>query len=275
MLEEREVGVDELLLDPNNPRLAASFKTKEMSRVPDAEACSPVLQTELERRFGAPQTERDEEQIDRLIGDPVDDGGDGFFSVDDLKASMRRIGFVGIQNLVVRRVDGGSEYVVLEGNRRVAALKSVISEHNKNKGRIGGRGVIVDDVVLKSLERIKVMVLVTDGMSSEQVQMEIDRTLGLRHYGAQLSWDLLPRAKNIFDEFSKMWPGDFEYKPKRGKEVAQALAISAGEVKKLLRGYIVYEQLCELYTPRHEHFSLVLAAIGNSNLIAFNYFEID
>jgi hypothetical protein len=271
MLEERDVGVEELLLDPNNPRLAASFRSKEMRRVSDQEARGRNLQSELEQRFGVPQTERDEEQVDRLIGDPIDDGGDGFFSVDDLKGSIRQIGFVGIQNLVVRRVEGGTEYIVLEGNRRVAALKSVIAEH---KGAISGPARIDDDAVLETLKSIRVMVLQTDGMSPEQIQEEIDRTLGLRHYGAQLPWDILPRAKNIFDEFTKMYPEPMEYRPDRGNKVAQVLAIGRAEVKKLLRGYVVYEQLCDLYPVKDDHFSLILAAIENRSLVAFDYFGI-
>src|SRR4051794_31810982 len=103
------VSTDDLLLDPNNPRLVTDLNAE--LNVPDDQFVD--RQAELLRRFDGNGSQTDNEE---------------FFKVDDLKASMREIGYVGIDRIVVRAVSGG-KYVVLEGNRRTATIKLLRESH--------------------------------------------------------------------------------------------------------------------------------------------------
>ena len=130
---------------------------------------------------------------------------------------------------------------------------------------------IEDESILRSLNEIEVMVFVTGDLTEDEIRKNISTMLGLRHYGSRLNWELLPRAKNIYDEYMKGINGSFEYDPKRVSVVAETIAKPVSEVRKLIRGYICYRQLAELYQVRPHHFSLILAAVENSNLTAFGF----
>jgi hypothetical protein len=270
MLEPVIVKPEQLYLDPNNPRLARNFGFD--GNVP-MDRCEE-LQSSIEKQFGLPTEKTPQEETDELLSDEDDVFPDDFFAIDELKDSIRNIGFVGIQNIVVCEIPGSNKYIVVEGNRRVASIKSVLREHKQALPGDTNRR-IEDENILKSLNEIQVMVFATDGLTDEEIRQNISTMLGLRHYGSRLNWELLPRAKNIYDEFMKGINGSFEYDPKRASVVAETIAKPVSEVRKLIRGYVCYRQLAELYQVRPHHFSLILAAVENSNLTAFGFFEID
>lgn len=273
----KQVSYTDLLLDPQNPRLATCFTENDGLDVTDPVAC----QSKIEERFGVPRERSDvQRETDRLLSadDNNDDeeANDDFFSIKDIKGSMLRIGFVGIQNIIVREHAGTGKYVVLEGNRRVAAIRSVIREHEA--AIVGAQGYVDDQGILESLKTIQVMVFDTEGRDEEVVRNEISTMLGLRHYGSQLNWELLPRAKNIYDEYLKILQGqEFSYTTGKANSVAATLAIDSKEVKKLLRGYLCYKQLAGEYDVRPHHFSLILAGAETPGLQIRNheFFEID
>jgi len=123
------------------------------------------------------------------------------------------------------------------------------------------------------------MVFETDGRSEEVIQNEISTMLGLRHYGSLLNWELLPRSKNICDEYTRLLDGkEFSYSSGKATAVAAMLAIKRDEVKKLLRGYLCYRQLlAEELDVKPHHFSLILAAAETPGLKirGHEYLEID
>jgi len=240
-LNPKEVGYSELLLDPNNPRLATCF-----SEYDDLDSSDPAsCQYKIEERFGVPPERTDvQRETEKLVSaderSDDEESEDDFFSIKDLKDSMRRIGFVGIQNIIVREHSESGKYLVLEGNRRVAALRSVIREHEV--AIIGSTSCISDESLLDSLKTIQVMVFDTEQRSEDVIENEISTMLGLRHYGSQLNWELLPRAKNIYDEYMRLLNGDsFAYTSAKANAVAATLAIKSADVKKLLRGYLCYK----------------------------------
>lgn len=276
-IHEKEVSYLDLLLDPQNPRLATSFTENDGLDIHDPEGC----QTTIEGRFGIKPKQSDvQRETDQLIvadsGSDDEEADDDFFSIKDLKGSMFRIGFVGIQNIIVREQAGSGKYIVLEGNRRVAAIRSLIREHEA--AIIGAPGHIADEGILNSLKTIKVMVFDTEGRDEEVVRNEISTMLGLRHYGSQLKWELLPRAKNIYDEYERLLDGEkFSHTSGRARSVAATLAIDSKEVKKLLRGYLCYKQLSHNFEVKPHHFSLILAAAETPGLQirGHEFFEID
>ena len=269
MLTPKKVAYIDLLLDPNNPRLARQFGNSERLEDNDIERVQP----ELEELFGIPPERGEQQGLDRLIGDEAELSSDDFFSIKELKASMRRIGFVGIQNIIVREINNTSKYLVIEGNRRVASIKAILREHET--ATLGDDNRIDDAGKRATLTDIQVMVLQSKGLDSDKIDETISKTLGLRHYGSQLKWDLLPRAKNIYDEYIKVASEPFEYTPENGKYVAGVMAIKTSDAKRLLRGFLCYKQLTGMYRVRPHHFSLILAAIENSHLNAYEYFKVD
>lgn len=276
-LSSKEVSYLDLLLDPKNPRLATCFSEHEGFDRFDPVGC----QVRIEKLFGVPPERSDvQREIDKLVTadkkNDEEESEDDFFSIKDIKDSMRRIGFVGIQNIIVREHPESGKYVVIEGNRRVASIRSVLREHEE--AIIGQSNYIMDESILNSLKFIQVMVFDTEGRSEDVIQDEISTMLGLRHYGSQLNWELLPRAKNIYDEYVRYLNGEsFKYTSKNAKAVAATLAIELSEVKKLLKGYLCYKQLVDEYDVKPHHFSLILAAVETPGLQlkGHEYFDID
>jgi hypothetical protein len=276
-LETKKIDSESLLLDPRNPRLATCFHEGDGLDASDPVSCQP----KIEERFKVPAIRTDDQrETERLLstdqGSDDNESDDDFFSVKDLVDSIRRIGFVRIQNIIVRPHEESGKYIVLEGNRRVAAIRTVLREHEA--AIVGQAAYIDDEVILNSLKTIEVMVFDIQGRGEDVVRDEISKMLGLRHYGSQLNWELLPRAKNIFDEYMRLSDGkEFSYNSSKAGEVAATLAIKRDEVKKLLRGYLCYRQLARDHEVKPHHFSLVLSATEASglSLTGREYFEID
>lgn len=114
MLKEITVSIDELLLDPNNPRFISGLEV--IANTPEDQLDKPETQNRVLKQF---QT--------RAKGDDPDFD---VTNIKDLYDSMLRIGFVGIDRPVVRKVQGTSKYLVLEGNRRVATIKTILAEYD-------------------------------------------------------------------------------------------------------------------------------------------------
>lgn len=270
-LKPLSVSSDDLLLDPRNPRLVRNFTGDPSFDIDDPVSC----QNELESRFQVtPESSDPEASLDRYLQDDSSEDEQEFFSIKELKDSMRNIGFVGIQNIIVRRHDPSGKFIVLEGNRRVAAIKSVLREHDA--ATIGHSHRITDKEILSSLKKIEVMVFETAGRDEATVQREISTMLGLRHYGSQLMWEPLPRAKNIFDEYMRLSEqATFQYVAEVAKQVASTLAIERSEVQAFLRAYICYCHLAEMYPVKNRHFSLIMAGVQNRHLINGEFFSFD
>jgi len=275
-LSEKVVSYTDLLLDPRNPRLATCFSELDVFDNSDPVAC----QQAIEERFKVPPHSDVQRETAKLVSadDNSDDeeSEDDFFSVKDIKDSMSLIGFVGIQNIIVREHPGTGKYIVLEGNRRVAAIRSVIREHDA--AIVNGKGYIGDESILDSLKTIQVMIFDTEGRSEDVIRDEVSTMLGLRHFGSQLKWKTLPRAKNIYDEYMRLLNGEsFSWTSPNGIAVASTLAIKAAEVKKLLMGFLVYKQLCREFDVQPHHFSVILAGAVTPGLQlnGHEYFEID
>src|SRR5438445_12041627 len=84
-----QLSLDDLLLDPNNPRFVEDLDLKD--EAPDEKV--EALQDEALKRF---RTKADEDR----------EGDDeSFFGVHDLIESMSQIGFVSIDRVVVRKLD--------------------------------------------------------------------------------------------------------------------------------------------------------------------------
>jgi hypothetical protein len=119
-LSRRPVAVEDLLLDPRNPRFPVPLKAGE-ARFAEAKI-----------------QERAAEYIDGI-------------GIDDLMASIGTYGFVPTDPIVVRPLKGQKKYVVLEGNRRVATLKALVEANETSTA-------VLEAHVLSSIKNLEVLV---------------------------------------------------------------------------------------------------------------------
>lgn len=98
-LQERTVAIDQICLDPDNPRWSdpQGRKTSE-AKIPDADKQSRTL-----TRISGPS-----------------------FDVPNLIRSIASNGFLPLDRIVVRPLEESDLYVVVEGNRRIAAIKILL-----------------------------------------------------------------------------------------------------------------------------------------------------
>ena len=124
------VDLDDQLLDPNNPRF--SELGEERNSVAESRFADPKVQANT---FEKMRHER--------------------FDVNELRDTIKTLGFLPMDRIVVRRWKVASEpakYVVIEGNRRVTALRWLIQLHDNGKETFS-------EERLRNLQRIECLVL--------------------------------------------------------------------------------------------------------------------
>ncbi len=123
-LERKNIPVENIMLDPNNPRF---FDLEGWEEVP---ANMYHLESKQNRAF------------QRLEGSE-------FGQVKDLQKSIMSNGYIPAEMIVVKPYNhDGSKYVVIEGNRRLVAIKGIIQNAIDPKN---------DDLV-QSLQGLEVLV---------------------------------------------------------------------------------------------------------------------
>src|ERR1035438_7886348 len=95
------VKLDQLLLDPNNPRFAELDDAAEV----------------IESRFNEPRIQS--ETMNKMKADKL--------KVSELRDTIKTIGFLPMDRIIVRKWKQSKKdeekYVIIEGNRRITALK--------------------------------------------------------------------------------------------------------------------------------------------------------
>ena len=102
-MKPQTVRLEQVYLDPNNPRLEAL----KGEPIPDERLAESGIQQAC---------------LERLKK----------FDIKALAESIRTSGFCTLDRVVLRRLDE-DKYIVVEGNRRVAALKVLQEEHSKGR----------------------------------------------------------------------------------------------------------------------------------------------
>ncbi len=226
------------MLDPNNPRFVTSLKIA--AKVPD---------------------EKIKGMQKKLLSNFDESGMSEFFSIKDLMDSFTKVGYVPIDKIVIKEIGKGN-YVVIEGNRRISALKTLRTQHDNGK-------VTLDEELLSDMDRLPAMELQTEGLEESEISHRISVLLGIRHHGSLLEWSALPKAFNIFKTYSSVIPQQEVFKEEgpRINQVAAILSIKKGEVKEGLISYVTFKQLQkELEGVKDRHFSLIKAVVTNPKL---------
>ena len=198
-LDRIKVGIDHVFLDPNNPRFG------------------------LDRHIDDDRIT--EEDIQKKMVERVEEVG-----IDDLTLTMSRYGFSPTDPIVVRKF-GSSEYVVIEGNRRLTAMKSLLASHKSGD-------LILDKDILASIESFDV--LVYKGRDPDIAWI----IQGLRHMSGIVNWPPLQQATFLSKIEQRL---KARAKKKKGHppgipSVARTASVKPGEAKKLIWSYHAYKQ---------------------------------
>ncbi len=198
---DRNVSLEQLLLDPNNYRLADE---KTERHIPDKE-------------------------VERLQKDTL-------ISLDkqrlgELKDSIRNNGFLEMERIVVRLLkttedvdeeNKNQKYVVIEGNRRIAALKSLQKLGNNGNLNTG---------ILNTFNSLNVMLIEGD---EQQLKTFSATLMGIRHVSGPKKWDGFQSAKLI---------NDLSTDGHSFSEIGDILGITSREVGRRFRGYQAFIQM--------------------------------
>lgn len=161
--EEDNIPVGQLLLDPNNFR----FQDEEGWVRADFE------------RFAEPSVQ--DRAFKRIRGE----------GLVELKNSILSNGFLPVERLVVRLYkqaedDSPNLYLVLEGNRRLAALRWIKQDHDA--------GVTIPENVIAVLDAVPVIVITSEDDAGTYLAI-----MGIRHVGGIKQWGGYQRAKLVAD----------------------------------------------------------------------------
>jgi hypothetical protein len=196
--DEIVVSYEDLLLDPNNYRFQDD----------------PKFVVAAENRFHEPGVQ------DRAAKSLRDQ------SLTQLKNSILRNGLLPFEKLIVKAYPkSNGKYVVLEGNRRLAAIRWIVEDDLA--------GVEVPKSVLKQIKNIPVFLLKSD--PSDPVFQEA--VLGVRHVSGIKEWGGYQRARLVVSLRDK-----FELDT---QDIAARLAMSPVEVNRRYRAFKSLEQMQE------------------------------
>lgn len=207
-LTEREVSLDRILLDPSNPRLIG---IENYYGVPEERIAEPEVQERTLARLNSIRA------IDQ----------------DSLRASIQQSGLLPVDRIVVRPIkdktaEGDDLFVVVEGNRRIAACKTLLRQH------VSGEKTLTEEV-LASIRVPHVLVL-TDS-TADEARLDQWVIQGVRHISGIRPWGAYQAAKTIEAMLSKL-----NYTE---SEVANALSISVQRVRRSMRVLAAIQQMAE------------------------------
>ena len=198
-LQPITVQLETVLLDPNNPRFAD---------------LGEELNTQ-ELRFAEPKVQKD--TFERMKSSR--------FEVSELRDTIKTLGFLPMDKIVVRSISiqGREYFVVVEGNRRITAIKWLIDLHEAGKETLS-------DEFITDLRTLEVLKLDTDNAPQEAIHV----LPGLRHVSGIKEWGPYQKAKTVYE---------LRDKGASAQEAAQALGLSTKAANSLWRSYLALNQM--------------------------------
>lgn len=192
-MEPKQVKIGQLYLDPNNPRLAI-IKKEPMS-------VERVIEEGIQIRV-----------LEDLKKHPR-------IGIADLLESIVANGFSTINRVVLKPLNE-DKYVVVEGNRRVAALK-ILTKQQKNGYRT------LPENILNGILEFEALVYTGDNPNIAWIVQGVGHTPGVKQ------WERLPTAK---------FYADLEKKGINPQEIASMFGPKPREVTNLIRAYYGFRQ---------------------------------
>jgi len=231
-----------LLLDPTNPRLI-SDSTQERKYSP-SEIKSRDVQDFVRRRVTSK-----EHDVARIIK-----------SIEDM-------GFVGgLHEMIVKDLGRGGPYVVLEGNRRTAALQHLLARESTLRRD-----------VRDSIREIEVKLFTYHKNAHYTEDTVIDVLLGSIHIEGPREWGALEKAHYVHRTYVRLWGArrSFRYDVGAARQAGSSFKLSPKAVHKCLRICRVYEQFKRAdlgVAPKH--YTLIDLATS-TRAVAVPYFGLD
>lgn len=194
-LVDMDIPIDSIYLDPNNPR----FISKNWNDIPDSKLGEQSVQEMASLKLHQE------------------------FAIEKLVENIKINGFLTIDRVIVKRF-ADNKYVVLEGNRRICAVKTIIDEYKKNSES-------VSQEVLDSVQTIKC--LVYTGCEKQPAWV----FQGLRHIIGIQEWPAFNKARLLVQ---LMEDEDLSL-----TEVGKKFGLSAYGAGQWVRGYYAFLQASE------------------------------
>ncbi len=199
------IHIDDVLLDPNNPRFAEL-----------GDGADPIPEV----RFAETKIQRD--AYEKMRSDK--------FDVLELKDTIKTIGFLPMDKIVVREWKANNNgdrkrYVIIEGNRRITALRWLLDLHRSGKETF-------NDDQLQNLTELEVLLL--DQENAPETALWI--LPGLRHVSGIKEWGPYQKARAVFQ---------LRESGSSPQEAAQSLGLSTRAANRLWRSYLALEQMKE------------------------------
>ena len=203
LLTPLKLKLGDLLLDPNNPRF--SELGEELNPVPEGRFADDKVQANTLDKMKTP-----------------------LFDVAELRDTIKTIGFLPMDRIVVRKwkgqsADGSPKYVVIEGNRRVTALKWLINLHDIGKETF-------DEEQLKNFTDMECLLL-NDELAPASASLILP---GLRHVSGIKEWGAYQKAKAVH----ALRKGGLS-----SQEAAQSLGLSTKAANNAYRCFLALEQM--------------------------------
>jgi hypothetical protein len=157
-LKPIQISPYELYLDPNNPR----FVGKDITIAKDANPLDPKLQERI-RAF-----------IEKT------------FDTNDLWDSISQVGFLTMDRMVVRKYEN-NKYIVIEGNRRLAAIKTLLAAEEQKE-------IMIPDNIKKTVTDLEVLLL---DLGEEDYREATWFLQGIRHISGIKDWGPYQQAELV------------------------------------------------------------------------------
>ncbi len=244
-LKPLTVSPEQLLLDPNNPRIVLDVKT--------------------DRKFT--RSELTSTDVQMYIHSVINKEA---HHIAELIRGIRAYGFIARgDDMIVKRIPETEKYLLIEGNRRTTAIKHLLNDADN-----------LNPVVRNTLATLHVKEFLYRPNSEFTEEAVIDILLGTIHVTGRLAWGALERAYYIYNSYLRemrkyTMDSEFKYIADCCKEVATFFNIPVRGVRKEIQVYRVYEQLkedgCDVMP---HHFSLIDMAVTDREL-SEKYFELN
>lgn len=181
---------------------------------------------EANPRFGDPvgKASSQRQVLDKIVEE---------FGVDDLLSSMSVNGYFSAEPIVVRKKDGADKYVVVEGNRRVAACLML-----SGNARAENQAQRAEKFVQSWGEHGSPKLDPVPAIIFEQgVKKNLLSYLGVRHIASSKSWDSYAKAAWVARVIRE--------NALTVREVAMMIGDQHRTIERLLQGYYVAQQLID------------------------------
>lgn len=194
-LKDTKVALDNLLLDADNYRVAKNTNEKVTSLEETIEKQKDILSALRKQKLA------------------------------DLIDSILENGFVTVDRIVVKKVSE-TQYLVIEGNRRIAALKSILQDYKK--------GYIDSPNIPELVQQTKALSAVLVKGTEQEVKDYSNALMGIRHVSGAKTWQGWQSAKLV----NSMFESD-----KTLTEIGKMLGITSIDAGRRMRGYKAFQQL--------------------------------